>query len=61
MPVIEDLTAPLDKEWPLLDLHKFIGKAIDGLPDHGQPCLWLRTGKLVLCSTPTSKQQRFAT
>lgn len=26
-----------DKEWPLLDLHEFIGKAIDGVPDHWQP------------------------
>ncbi len=26
-----------DKDWPLLDLHEFIGKAIDGLPDHWQP------------------------
>lgn len=26
-----------DKNWPLLDLHEFIGKAIDGLPDHWQP------------------------
>lgn len=26
-----------DKEWPLLDLHDFIGKAIDGVPDHWQP------------------------
>lgn len=26
-----------DKEWPLLDLHEFIGKAIDGVPDQWQP------------------------
>lgn len=26
-----------DKEWPLLDLHEFIGKAIDGVPNHWQP------------------------
>lgn len=26
-----------DEEWPLLDLHEFIGKAIDGVPDHWQP------------------------
>ncbi|MBP0624758.1 Lar family restriction alleviation protein [Cupriavidus consociatus] len=26
-----------DREWPLLDLHEFIGKAIDGVPDHWQP------------------------
>nr|WP_315595586.1 hypothetical protein [uncultured Cupriavidus sp.] len=27
----------VDKVWPLLDLQEFIGKAIDGLPDHWQP------------------------
>ncbi|WP_235845019.1 hypothetical protein [Cupriavidus agavae] len=26
-----------DKDWPLLDLHEFIGQAIDRLPDHWQP------------------------
>lgn len=26
-----------DKDWPLLDLHEFIGKAIDGVPDQWQP------------------------
>ena len=26
-----------EHDWPLLDLHEFIGKAIDGVPDHWQP------------------------